>query len=368
MGLFYTAICLPMLSNLVHWPPSTNTEKRTKPQLPVVDFGKENLGTLIKEYDQYFSDNFGLRDWFIKTHSFLELRIFRGSSTGKVLAGKNGWLFYTDVSDGDPLGCYRGTQLFTPDDLTKIAHNLESMRKWLEKKHKMFYVFIAPEKVSIYFEYLPDYLRKISTKNRFDQLVDFLRLNTHVAVIDPRLSLMSHKNQCLLYCKLDSHWNAIGAFWAYRALVDCVRKDFPAIRPLELDDFDVDWSGTGQKDLAAMLMLTDVLHENLPTLLPRNEAKFQKIQTSKTIEAFREKLVKTDNPDRTLPSAVIYRDSFLTGILNFIPQNFRRTYNVWDAYPDFELIAREDPDMVLLELTERAIANWQYIIPPQNTP
>lgn len=367
VGLFCVMICLPVITMLLEKRTYvSNSEERTMAELPAFHSGGWDLGTLIKKCQLYFDDNFGLRGWLIKTQSKLKYHLFGASSVDKVLVGNDGWLFYADVSDGDPLGCYRGTKLFSLKELAKVSHNLESLRSWLEKRHKKLYVFIAPEKVTIYSEYLPEHLRRISNKNRFDQVVEYLKENTNVTVIDPRPSLLSQKSKYVLYYKLDSHWNEIGSFLAYRALIDCIRRDFPGIRPLELEDFNVKWDEGGDRDLARMLMLRDVLHQEAPHLIPKSETKFREIPLHQS-SLKGKNLVETENPDESLPSAVIYRDSFFSGMLRYVPQNFRRTYDIWDADPDFNLISKEDPDLVILELTERALSIWNFISTPENT-
>ena len=65
-------------------------------------------------------------------------------------------MFYSFVSDGDPVSCYMGTNLLTEDDLKAIADNCVSQRDFLAEQGKEFVIFIAPNKERIYSEYMPD--------------------------------------------------------------------------------------------------------------------------------------------------------------------------------------------------------------------
>jgi alginate O-acetyltransferase complex protein AlgJ len=58
-------------------------------------------------------------------------------------------------------------------------------------------------------------------------------------------------------------------------------------------------------------------------------------------------------PDPKLPSAVIFRDSFFNGLQPFTSEHFSRVVYVSDFVVNFDLIAEENPQIVILEVAER---------------
>ena len=71
--------------------------------------------------------------------------------------GKDGWLFYNNQNDGDPLAQYKGKCLFSNEELELIADNLSVTQVNLAKEGREFVLFIAPNKERVYSEYMPEY-------------------------------------------------------------------------------------------------------------------------------------------------------------------------------------------------------------------
>lgn len=57
--------------------------------------------------------------------------------------------------------------------------------------------------------------------------------------------------------------------------------------------------------------------------------------------------------DDTLPTLLLYRDSFATALIPFLAEHFRRADAFWSSAPDPGMIAAVQPDYVLWEVVER---------------
>ena len=184
-----------------------------KPHLFVNNQINEKYGT---EFESYFNDRFNGRKKLLRLYSYItEKSNFNGNKD--VLKGKNGWLFYR----GDhSLENFQNKTLFTQEELQSIGKYLADINKWAENHGKKFYYVVAPDKNRIYGENIP-VLQKVrpDTESRQRQLIDFLDKNTSVRTIDLREALLAKKDTGLLYYKEDTHWNELGAYWAYREMV-----------------------------------------------------------------------------------------------------------------------------------------------------
>ena len=71
-----------------------------------------------------------------------------------------------------------------------------------------------------------------------------------------------------------------------------------------------------------------------------------------------------EREDSQIPRAVVFRDSFSTALIPFLSEHFGRIVYLWQYDLDAEVIERERPDVVILQMTERALASH----PPTNPP
>jgi hypothetical protein len=179
-----------------------------------------------KDFEEFFNDRFNNRDRIIAFYDSIKFRV----ETSKVLKGKDGWLFYRGTTNPiQAIENYQNIAFVPEEELQEAATYLQSINDWCNKNNKKFYFFIAPDKHKIYEEYLPSYMRKIfpDSQSRTMQLIKYLQENTDVKVIYPADLLIEHKKDgYLLYWKTDSHWNELGAYWGYFALMQEISKDF----------------------------------------------------------------------------------------------------------------------------------------------
>ena len=69
-------------------------------------------------------------------------------------------------------------------------------------------------------------------------------------------------------------------------------------------------------------------------------------------------LLVTEHKDRSLPKAVVYRDSFAGRLIPFLSEHFSRASYVWDNEFGFEQIEREKPDIVIQEFVARSFFRY----------
>ena len=101
------------------------------------------------------------------------------------MIGTNGWLFYNSdaAGDGHSIDDYEGNVRFTQQEMKNIESNLEHIHTGLAKKGITFVVLVAPNKSTIYDEYLPASIRSKKGVSRYDQLYARLKSNNRLKAL-----------------------------------------------------------------------------------------------------------------------------------------------------------------------------------------
>lgn len=230
---------------------SKNYENRNMASKPILT--AENYELFPKEYEAYYNDNLPFRNQLIRFHNSIDYFLFKQSSSERVAIGKNGWLFYCDKTNGNPIEQSLGYWNFTSSQLQTIANNLMSAKRVLESQGIEFVLFIAPNKETIYMDELPDYYEVKSSYTSTDQLIDYLTENTDIRVVYPKQDLLNMKKNLnmILYHKLDTHWNYAGAYIGAKSLAEELGINMPSLNEISLKSIS-----TSSGDLTKMLNIT----------------------------------------------------------------------------------------------------------------
>ncbi len=327
---------------------SASSENRTKAEKP--ELTPDTYAEYSADYTAYFNDNMPFRDSLITFNSLLDYSLFRRSATGQVVIGKEGWLFYAKASDGAPLKSYKGSDLYTDDELAAFAENCIKQQEYIESLGKEFVLFIAPNKERIYSEYMPDDYGKPAEYYRALQIYDYLRENTDVRVIYPYAELMAAKDALSvnIWYKIDTHWNRIGSYVGARALLEELEITLPEITDPSITITETDSSNN---DLAQLLGLMDVIEftdtDYIVDGYAQNTFTTNWDGKSKNFDYFAENA----DPRKIL----IISDSFAAGMGEYIGSRFNESrFRHVDLYTSDEL-ASYDCDIVVYETVERLL-------------
>ncbi len=189
---------------------------------------------------------------------------------------------------------------------------------------------IAPNKETIYPEYLPAGIARSDNPTWADQILENLN-ETDVSVLDLRSTLLAEKQNAPVYFKTDTHWNPVGARAAYDAILTALQPGFPILEPHPLSDFD-QVTETTSGDLAGLIHLKGDVTEPFTAL----HARFDKPSLGLKNPPAGQMI--TVMPDPALPKAVIFRDSFFNGLQPFTSEHFSRVVYVSDFVYNPDLI------------------------------
>lgn len=315
-----------------------------------------------RQFEAWYQDRYGLRDVLVRAGARAHLGLLGRPAHRQVMLGANGWLYYDEAAAGPQpeMADVRGRLRFSEEELARIARNLTQAQEGLAACGIHFQAVIAPDKQTVYPEYLKLYRIPPGATTRLDQLIAHLaRHAPQVRLLDvrPELAAAKARHEMPLYYRTDTHWNDLGAFIAYRALMRQLEKA-GAARPgaaADLDAYRVRSRPFRGGDITNnMLSLPDRFEDEKVRLRPQAG-----------------RLAKPAPPPEGLPGLdsaypvlafarpggslrlLIYRDSFATAWMPFLAESFAQTTAIWQPGIHGEHIRRTRPDVVVLELVER---------------
>ena len=336
-------------------------------------FSQYRADEFLRRWGEHFDETFPGRKVLVHSLSLLYVKSLHTSCVPRTLVGRDGWLFLDrENPHRSEVDYYRGTPPFTPAKLESWRSALEKRRIWLAKRGVRFLLVVAANKSTVYPEYLPGRVRRVSRRSRLDQLLEVLRTGSQVEVLDLRPEMIRAKGALPLYWKTDTHWNDLGALRADQALMKRLQRDFPTVRPFADGDFDVGWRVTEGGDLAQTLSLQESwLRERELRLAPRRPFTARQVEPMRRMPGY--SFVRTSTwaqSDAHLPRVVMVHDSFYRRWRPFLSEHFARVVYIWDwgmgLFP--EVVERERPDLFIAEFTERVLQDLTIEAPPADPP
>lgn len=337
----------------------SQVEKRKLSKIPQLP--PQNIKDFLlfpEMFESYFSDHFGLRNWFIKQYKSNKFHL-GDSPSADITIGKNGWLFLGSIkhgykSYGKIFDDYRNISLYSANQLEKTALYLEGLRLWLKHRNIEYLFFIAPNKHTIYSEYLPSYITKVNKFSATDQLINYLRQHTKVKVVDLRENLLKAKESSQVYFKKDTHWNYVGSNIVQFQLIKEIGKMFP-------NQFDPQLFNTQDKvtrggDLVGMMGPFILSNNNKPYLKNDPQPTFDKTYCSPIGIPVSHKQIFTSFCTGRSLKTLIYRDSFFNRLIPYFSRQFKQLTSIFTKSNYVSLkqqISIEKPDIVIEEWAER---------------
>lgn len=319
-----------------------------------------DVRALPTQFQKYIETNFGFRQALIFGQGLLMVRGLGVSTDPRVVLGGQGRLF---TNESNALtGDYRGLQPFEPTQLACWENELLRRQAWLAARGIRYLVTIVPEAHWTYEELLPRWSTRVQPGARIDALYERMK-HSPVRMVDLRPALQRGKALGRLYHRTDGHWNSLGAFVGYQALMQSLGDWFPDIKPRPLQEYRQTETRTIGGGMARFLGIAEGLSEENLALARIGGSTWTAQTVSQApvvkdqIEVLRRELIVTEQPRGELARVVLFRDSYCEALLPFLSEHMQRASYAWTWTFGFSeaLIEKEQPTLVIQEAVERTL-------------
>ena len=265
---------------------------------------------------------------------------------GNVFEGRYNWLFYS----GDySLDYYKGTNVFTEDDMKQRTKYLQDLNDLCEAKGKKLVVIIPPNRENVYSEYMPT-IEGVNEKKRNDYFAEYVRNNSTVKIIYPLEELKKGKmyyDTCYAY---DTHWNYFGAFIGTMEIYKALGMETTDITDISITksvDVPIGLMGTGNINAAAY---PDDYEYSLDYKSEVEDVRFEGEHSLKTgYDTYCRYVTKSTNEQKI----TVVGDSFRIGMIPFIKKDFCESVYVQRQNIDLAKDDIKTSNVIVLEAVER---------------
>lgn len=334
-------LCLLPTAALLLGYEGENYENRPLARMPALT-GREGLNLEFpQEFDDYYQDHFGFREEMVTGfHTAVEAAL-KDTLNGDVVIGRNDMLYYSETLDD-----YMGINALSDYDIKRAARILKIQRDYVTAEGAAFAFAVAPNKNTVYPEYMPERLRPTGALTNRERLTAAL---ADIGVEQIRLDaeLISRKEEGMLYHYHDTHWNQQGALIGYNAIMEKIAGD------IEYQTYE-DISPEIKKGWAGDLHW--FLYPAAPGDMDYPDYAIDFVYDTDPSAPGRTVTVGTTSGANGM-SLLLYRDSFGDGIMPYLSANLGRVLYDSEFPYNYGSMAAEDPDAVVIELVERNIPN-----------
>jgi hypothetical protein len=326
------------------------------------------LDPVPRQLETYFDKAYLVKDKLVRMNSIFKLKALDMSPTVMTVIGSDGWMFWGERIMDD----HRCKTTFTPAEIDTVKSRLGRRARWLRSKGIKFYFVVAPNKHTVYPEYIFPYPIKVGKQTRLEQLEEALKGDTLVNYVEVLSRIREGKKHHQLYHKTDNHWNAYGAYYAYSRLAEAMQNDFPGLKAFPMESFRPDTvirKGGGSE--AHFINIPELFEDILVRMHPRfpSYARQGEERGYKSPEGFvypTEFELVTVNDSAALGTAVFIRDSFTDALMPYTREHFKKSVYIFDAWQYREnryIIEQEKPQAVFLIIWEGNLQNLAFDYP-----
>ena len=333
------------------------TEKRILAPLPAFTLARALDKKFYIELDRYFNDHFVFRGPLVKAKNRIDFSIFSSSPSKKVYVGKDDWLFSTRT-----LRDYLKDSCKNRQQLRELARGLQNIERELARHGQIFVFVIAPNKATIYPEYVGLARPKQDCgRSRYDLLLEAFDEFPVKGFIRLDKLLIEAKKDGQLYHKTGTHWNLRGERIAIKAILGYLEStgvtkgrslesylpEIETSKKIRMGDLGVTTSLKIDEDIETIKKITYRSETSVEELAPLTNDN-NKRRHFKTVS-------RAHEGEFLLPSVVIYRDSFMTEPLRILKGSFESTHTLWT----YNLLTEEGQNdlynsrIVIQEIVER---------------
>lgn len=259
-----------------------------------------------------------------------------------VICGLSDWL-YLQGGSNHLMDYHTGVKQLSEDEIESWSKTLQYRHEWHQARNINYMHVFAPNKICVYPEFYPEKLTLVG-----DRPIVQLIKNCGELFLYQLDYLLTKKKIYELYHKTDTHWNKIGAFFAYEQIMNLLDRQYNqhCLSLKNIKFFKKSVNGDlGTRFVPPKTSISDVIKVIEP--------KAYKVFDNGV--ANRGNIVKFKSDENTNGKLLIFGDSFTKQLLSFFSESFKEVVFVHAAFIDFDYVQSEKPDIVLSHIIERFI-------------
>lgn len=347
-SLFFIILAIPLVGMLWYKEPEVTENKELAEKPGLLSGGMVNI-RFLSDMDEYFSDHFAYRQELVTANAVIMGQVFAQSSEELAIVGKDDWLYLKVTLDD-----YQGTNRMSERGINNVVSVIRLMQEYTESQGKQFVFAGAPNKNTLYPQFMPYYYTRSSDLRNLERVTEKL---SQSGVIHVDLEALFREKNDILYHVGDSHWDNRGAAMVQHALLDEVavpHTDFTKFEAAVRNDFQGD--------------IDKILYPQ--NRHPETEYDYTKYMTyvyedTSDVTAM---TVETSQKQGNGMRLLCFRDSFGNSLLPFLAQDFDYA-KFCKAIPyRMDLIAKENYDICIVELVERNLVHLIKFAPVMPAP
>lgn len=271
--LIMVTLCLPLAQHVTGLFKMKPLEGFTAPVEPV----RLNVKTLrngsYQDYAQrYLQQNFGFRNFYIRSYNQLMYSCFRQTTNQNVIVGENGEFYlkqYTDVYTGKKLQETYGT---VDSARAAMRHNVEETCRIIDSLRRFgtdVIVVLAPSKPLIYPEYLPKEIRQahcpFSIQEEYAELYAQAGIE-HINFL-PIFRRLKQESSYPVYTRFGTHW----AYATMPFVADTILQKIAAVKHYPMphvvygdSNFSYRYKGSDRELEGQLNLLFPLRHGKIP--------------------------------------------------------------------------------------------------------
>lgn len=326
----------------------TDKEKRKSAEAPKLtdENGKLNFG-FFDDFEDYFSDHFAFRQQLVTADGRIKTTVFGTSPNKDVITGKDGWLYY-----GETLDNYLHINTLSDRSISNISNNLDMINDYCTENGAQFVFTIAPNKNSVYPQYMPSHYVESGQPGNYERLADTLKSKSYW--VDMKETLKNTRSGIPLYHKTDTHWNNMGAYAGHARLMAVLGKE---VCPAGTSWYTKNNARLG--DLAAMIYPA----EDAKDTQVYNDYEFT-YSYSRTFRRLDDMIITTKCSGKD-GSLKMFRDSYGEAILPYMAECFGSAE--FSRFVPYDLYTVSGGS-VIIEIVERNLGDLQKYAPIMAAP
>jgi len=221
--LFAAALTCPVAFKIVgfNWDTHFIQENRFLAKAP--KFRDYKIKDLTNKWDFYFKDRLPFRDVFISAYIYLYEKILE-NDVSEYVTGKQGELIMNHAAP--VLSAALGVIPYDKQRAEMLRLSVAGKYAYYYSKNIPFYLFIAPDKPTLYPNILPFYSTWIKHNNWYETELKALD-DANVPYYNLKIPLDLKKDEIKLYDKIydTAHWNGNALMIAYQFMSHVLAKD-----------------------------------------------------------------------------------------------------------------------------------------------